>query len=128
MSLGHLLVEAKLTETGFQTASMERLLRYRDLTEVFHLDELPVKGGVIQSYQLVRGVLAAHVWDRSFLVLCDARRGELTERWFQIVRAVRDCHLRSRLALLTWQELANALPVALQLFLENKYGIHSATI
>jgi hypothetical protein len=42
------------------------------------------------------------------------------------VRAVRNCELRSRLAILTWQELAATLPPRLQKFLAAKYGIFSA--
>jgi hypothetical protein len=39
------------------------------------------------------------------------------------MRAVRCCELRSRLALVTWQELAAAVPADLQSFLKEKYGI-----
>ena len=125
MRAGSLLIEAKLTETGFQTAPLSRVLKYRDLREVFDIDELPIQNDTVHSYQLVRGVLAAYLKDCSFLVLCDGRRRDLVERWFQILRAVRDCGLRSRLGLLTWQELALALPKILRLFLEDKYGISS---
>ena len=125
MRLGRLLVEAKLTETGFQSAPLDRLLRYRDLHQVFNIEELPIDGDTVHSYQLIRGVLAAYQWESSFLVLCDGRRGELKESWFQILRAVPDCDLRSRLVLLTWQELANTLPKALRFFLEDKYGVGS---
>ena len=127
MSLGHLFVEAKLTEGGFQTARHELVLRYRDIGTVFETDELPVSGGVYQSYQLIRGVLAAHYGRRSFGVLCDARRADLAEAWYRILRAVRSCELRSRLTILTWQELACVLPRTVQRFLSDKYGIHPAS-
>jgi len=123
MSLGHLLVEAKLTETGFQTASLALLLRYRDLDEVFAVAELPISAETVGSYQLIRGVLAAHTLHRSFVLLCDDRRADLIERWFRIMSAVRCCDLRNRLSLLTWQELAAALPPGLRRFLTAKYGI-----
>jgi hypothetical protein len=123
MSLGLLLVEAKLTEGGFQSAPLERLLRYRDFNELFDVDELPRIGDSVRSYQLIRGVLAAAHLNRRFVVLCDARRRDLIEAWFLILRAVRQYDLRHRLALLTWQELAAQLPAALQAFLAEKYGI-----
>jgi hypothetical protein len=127
MLLGTLLVEAKLTESSFQTAPLERMLRYEKFDEVFDRDELPVKEGlkgpVLQSYQLVRGVLAASHCGLSFAVMCDARRVDLIEKWFHVMRAVRGCELRSRLALLTWQEVVATLPVAMQTFFEEKYGI-----
>ena len=123
MSLGPLLVEAKLTETGFQSAPLARAQRYRDFTEIFEERNLPFVEGTLHSWQLVRGVLAAHHLNRSFVVLCDARRADLIERWYQVMRAVRTSDLRSRLAILTWQELAGTLPTTLQIFLRDKYGI-----
>jgi hypothetical protein len=41
MQLGDLFVEAKLTETGFQTARPALIQRYRDLEAVFNLSRLP---------------------------------------------------------------------------------------
>ncbi len=126
MTLGHLLVEAKLTEGGFQTARHELVLRYRDLDDVFDTAELPASAGRYHHYQLIRGVLAAHFCSRSFLVLCDSRRTDLPEGWYWVLRAVRSCDLRSRLAILTWQELTVTLPKTLQRFLGEKYGIYPA--
>jgi hypothetical protein len=56
-------------------------------------------------------------------VLCDARRLDLIAAWQRIVMAVKPCELRSRLQLLTWQELAQALPAELREFLNEKFGI-----
>jgi restriction endonuclease-like protein len=123
MSLGRLFVEAKLTEGGFQKGRPELVLQYQDFGDVFDVDDLPVSDGMFHSYQLIRGVLAAHWHQRSFLVLCDARRTDLREAWYRILRAVRSCELRSRLAILTWQELSGVLPRTLQKFLAEKYGI-----
>lgn len=47
--------------------------------------------------------------DCSFCVSCDARRPDLVEAWYRIMRAVRLSQLRCRLKLLTWQELATVL-------------------
>lgn len=126
MRLGNLLVEAKLTEGDFQRAAPRLLARYRDLDSVFDTDRLPRSNGAIDSYQLIRGVLAAHACSATFIVLCDQRRPDLAERWFTILAAVRDAALRTRLGLLTWQELSAALPRNLQKFLQEKYGIQSS--
>ena len=123
MKLGDLMVEAKLTETDFQTAPARMILRYRDLGEVFDQGELMISGDVAPVYQLIRGVLAAHATGGSFCVLCDARRPDLIESWYSVIRAVKSCVLRCRLQLLTWQELAALLPTSLQKFLAAKYGI-----
>ena len=124
LRLGDLLLEAKLTETGFQTARPSLVLRYRDLDACFSLEDLPrTPAGGFESYQLVRGVLAAHALDTRFAVILDRRRSDLGERWFEVLRAVRSSSPRSRLQLLTWQELAAVIPATVQRFLSDKYGI-----
>ena len=75
------------------------------------------------GYQLIRNVLAAHASGCRFCVLHDARRPDLREAWFAVMRAVRPAQLSVRLAVMTWQELAAALPEPLQGFLDAKYGI-----
>jgi hypothetical protein len=126
MALGHLFVEAKLTEADFQKARPDLVRRYKDLDTVFDVDELPCSDGMFSSYQLIRGVLASHHHGMSFLVIYDGRRTDLAEACYQVLRAVRTSELRSRLATLTWQELSSALPRTLQSFLMSKYGIYPA--
>jgi hypothetical protein len=146
--LGSLFVEAKLTESDFQTSAPHLIQRYRDLEIVFDVDRLPCKliappplpSNVdpddptvnlpdrttrvrIPGYQLIRNVLAAFAADASFCVLCDARRHDLIENWHAILRAVHSHIFATRLKLLTWQELAAILPRDLQDFLDTKYGI-----
>jgi hypothetical protein len=123
MKLGDLLVEAKLTESDFQLADPRLVHRYRDLATVFDIAELPLRKGKHIGYQLIRGALAAYAANTSFCVFCDARRPDLTECWYSVIRAVRLYDLRCRLKLLTWQELARAVPIDLQEFLASKYGI-----
>jgi hypothetical protein len=126
MQMGDLLVEAKLTESNFQSAPLRLLTRYRDWEEVFDIGALPQQGETFFGYQLIRGALAAYAQGASFCVLCDARRPDLVEAWYAVMRAVRLYELRHRLKLLTWQELAGVLPGELALFLEQKYGIAAA--
>ena len=146
MKLGSLLVEAKLTESSFQAARPELVYRLRDLEEVFAVESLPHTrrqvvdarwdeeqaamiavergtSGNFVSYQLIRGILAAYATGSSFCVLADSRRTDLLEAWHRIMRAVRSAELRCRLQVLTWQELAAAVPPELQHFLVEKYGI-----
>ncbi len=131
MRLGPLLVEAKLTEGGFGTATRDRVSRYASLEEVFDLEALPWKQngrGELQGYQLVRGVLAAHAAEATFLLLCDGRRADLREVWFRVLSAIRSYPLRTRMSLLTWQELAVAMPPMLKRFLAGKYGIFAESL
>lgn len=79
-----------------------------------------------EGYQLIRNVLAAHAQGGSFCVIHDERRPDLREAWFRVMRAVRSAELRTRLKVLTWQELSGALPGYLRAFLEAKYGIVSS--
>lgn len=123
MRLGSLLVEAKLTESDFQTAKPSLVERYRDFDQVFDRDELPLGEGRVLGYQLIRGTLAAHASGGEFCVLSDARRPDMLEMWYRVIRAVRLFDLRCRLKLLTWQELATAVPHDLAEFLREKYGI-----
>ena len=119
-----LLIEAKLTETSFQTARRTLVDRYRDLHTVFAVEDLPrTAAGEFDNYQLIRGVLAAYARGARFALLCDGRRHDLMERWFGVMRAVRGYELRSRLQLVTWQEIARESPATLQRFLREKYGI-----
>jgi hypothetical protein len=127
MRLGSLLVEAKLTETDFQSAPKSALESYRDFAEVFDARRLPGDRLRYQGYQLVRNVLAAAITGGSFCVMLDARRPDLLEMWFGVMSSVRDLDLRLRCKVVTWQELVDALPSRLQPFLEEKYGILPAT-
>jgi hypothetical protein len=128
LKLGHLLLEAKLTESDFQSAPLRKLDRYRDFHLLFDPELLPQtpspSGPIFHGYQLLRGVLAAHALEASFCVLCDARRPDLIASWYTVQCAVRSFTLQSRLRLLTWQELLPALPKPLTRFLAEKYGIH----
>jgi hypothetical protein len=124
LHLGSLFIEAKLTETSFQNARQRLIERYRDLETIFDVSRLPwTPDGIVQGYQLIRNVLAAFASDTSFCVLSDARRNDLIEIWYSVLSAVHYPSFAWRLKLLTWQELATALPADLQQFLEIKYGI-----
>jgi len=123
MKLGSVLFEAKLTEADFQIQNAAIVEGYRDLEEVFDLWDLPLRGQKYVSYQLLRNVLAAYALDLSFCVLLDARRPDLIEDWYEILRCIRTCELRSRCKVVTWQGLAQLLPKRLRTFLDLKYGI-----
>jgi hypothetical protein len=128
LQLGSLFLEAKLTESNFQTASPRLVKRYCDLETIFDVERLPrkqtsAKSDIIQGYQLIRNVLAAFASDASFCVLCDGRRRDLIEIWYSVLSAVHYPSFAWRLKLLTWQELETTLSEDLQSFLDAKYGI-----
>ena len=152
MQLGDLLVEAKLTEGGFQTARPALAERLVDLEAVFDRELLPRTGmgsanaadlawdeaaltylpqtrgtsGSYAHYQLLRGVLAAFAAGQRFCVVCDSRRVDLQQAWLAVQAAVTHPGLGWRLQLLTWQEIAACVPPDLRNFLAEKYGIEAA--
>ena len=123
LRLGNLLVEAKLTENDFQSATKKVLLTYRDFSQVFDLQQLPQTGDRYLSYQLLRNVLAAHALQCSFCVLVDARRPDLADAWYAVVSCVQPVELRTKMKISTWQEVAQLAPPTLRAFLAAKYGI-----
>jgi len=123
MRVGSLLVEAKLTESGFQNASLSLLERYPRCFEVFHRDALEIHDGKVANYQLLRSILATDAEQAEFCLMLDARRTDLIACWAATLSTVRSYDLRTRLKLLTWQEIAATLPHALREFLAAKYDI-----
>lgn len=126
MRIGDLLVEAKLTEPSFQTASPAMVEAYRDFHQVFDCGILPRSQDRYLSYQLIRNVLAALAHQCSLCIMIDSRRPDLLEAWYAVMRAIVLLELRLRCKVITWQELAQVLPRKLQEFLEEKYGILAA--
>lgn len=123
LQLGELLIEAKLTESDFQSTDKETLLTYRDFSKVFECEQLPRTRTRYASYQLIRNVLAAYALNCSFCVLVDSRRPDLVEAWYAVMRCVKSSELKTKLRISTWQELACLAPTKLQSFLRAKYGI-----
>jgi hypothetical protein len=128
LRIGDLLIEAKLTEAEFQRAPRTRVERYRDFECAFDPDLLPRTAESYLHYQLIRGVLSAFAEHGTrYCVICDARRPDLIDAWFTVARAVKLASLRSRLQLVTWQEIATTLPKSMKVWLAIKYGIESHT-
>ena len=123
LCLGNLFIEAKLTESNFQSAPPALVHRYRDLEAVFDVSRLPTHNGKYRSYQLIRGALALHVHPGAFAVFCDQRRPDLMDDCFEVMAAVTSADLRCRMSVLTWQELAATLPQSVRHFLAEKYGV-----
>jgi hypothetical protein len=126
LRIGDLLIEAKLTEAEFQRAARTRVERYRDFETAFDTLMLPQSADSYCHYQLIRGVLSAFAEQGiRYCVICDARRPDLIDAWFTVARAVKLASLRSRLQLVTWQEIVGTLPKPMRAWLADKYGIAS---
>jgi hypothetical protein len=125
MRVGDLLIEAKLSESDFQSTKKRTLLAYRDFSQVFDYRRLPQTRDCYLSYQLLRNVLAAYALQCSFCVLIDARRTDLADAWYEVVRCVKLVDLRTKLRIATWQEITQNAPTMLRKFLAAKYGLAS---
>ena len=90
------------------------------ISDVFNCRNLPRSKDLYFSYQLIRNVLAAHALDLSFCVVLDARRPDLVESWYSVMRCVRNATLRTRCQVLTWQELSDGLSSEVRQFLKDK--------
>jgi hypothetical protein len=123
LRVGDLLIEAKLTESDFQSAMKGVLSGYSDFSDVFDDEQLPQTGGRYLSYQLIRNVLAAYALRCSFCVLIDARRPDLADAWYAVMKCVKPVELQTKLRMSTWQEVAKFSPPKLRAFLSAKYGI-----
>lgn len=123
LRVGDLLIEAKLTESDFQTKRKDIFDSYKSFTKVFDRRNLPIRDGKCLGYQLIRNVLGAYASQCSFCVMADARRPDLREAWYAVMRCVKSADLRTRCKMITWQEVADVLPSQLQEFLREKYGI-----
>jgi hypothetical protein len=124
LRLGNVLLEAKLTESNFQRSDKKALFQYRDFLEIFDACQLPQTRDHFLSYQIIRNVLAAYALQCSLCVVVDARRPDLIDAWFEVVRCVKLLKLRTDLKIATWQEIAEISPPTLQRFLKSKYGIN----
>jgi len=105
------------------SAEKKVLLAYRDFLHVFDCQQLPQTAARYVSYQLLRNVLAAYALEVSFCALIDARRTDLADAWYGVVRCVRPVELRTRLRISTWQEITQIAPTMLRKFLATKYGL-----
>ena len=97
MKVGDLLVECKLTEGDFQSKAKRAVENYRDFKKVFDRRALPQSKEKYDGYQLIRNVLAAYALNCSFCVMTDARRPDLIEFWYSVMRCVKVADLRSAL-------------------------------
>jgi hypothetical protein len=101
MRLGDLLIEAKLTESDFQSAEKKTLLAYRDFVDAFDRQKLPQISKRYASYQLIRNVLCRLCL--GLLVLRSSRcsKGDLSEYWYAVMKCVKPIELRTRLRICT---------------------------
>jgi len=87
-------MEAKLTESDFQSAEKGSLMAYRNFSEVFDRKQLSQTDDRYLSYQLLRNVLAAYALECSFCLLVDARRPAFSGAWYAVMKCVKPVELQ----------------------------------
>jgi hypothetical protein len=116
------ICESKLCEEGFTKRPAIRIAIYRDFNDVFGRGTFHTNG-VVEHYQLIRNVLAAHERKCDFILLYDERRDDLLRCFEAVAKEIRVPALRRRCRAVTWQQLAAVAPHPLRIFLSEKYGI-----
>lgn len=101
--------EAKLTEKDFTSKSIKTVKAYDDFDRVFNRYFLIQTKSEYLNYQLIRNILAVYKNERSFYLICDARRPDLIRSFYETVRCVRDNSLRNRCNFITWQDLTKVV-------------------
>ncbi len=123
MKLGDNIYEAKLTESDFTEKKIDGLTeRYPGIDDIFYLEDL-MNGNKVRHYQLLRNIYAAYKKDKSFRLICDARRPELISALYETTCAIKDYDSRKKIGFITWQHIASYTGKDLKEFLKLKYGI-----
>jgi hypothetical protein len=119
-----ILCEAKLSETDFTNEVKAKIESYEYFTHVFDYIRLPQTEEEYLNYQLIRNILAAYKEEKQFILLCDMRRPDLIQSFYQTVICIKDINLRKRCSFITWQDIAKSVGGELKQFLRTKYGIY----
>ena len=108
MLVGNCIFEAKLTESDFTSKSIDKVLTYQDVEQIFDLSFL-VKDSLVTNYQLIRNILVANKYNYNFFLILDERRIDLIREFVYILIAIKDKVLAQRIKFVTWQEISACL-------------------
>ncbi len=125
VAFNEVFCECKLTESDFTQMRKSEVEKYDLFESVFHKELLTQTAVFYDNYQLIRNILAAAQYDFNFILICDSRRPDLTQRFIQTVTAIKDDFkvLRSKCRIVFWQDIAMVSGKQLQVFLQQKYAI-----
>lgn len=109
LKIGDTLFEAKLTEKDFTEQSTEIVEKYDDFNNIFDKDLLLKDNGIVQGYQIIRNILAVfqdNKRHRKHRLICDLRRGDLVQEYYQVINAIKIKKEKDRFKVIFWQEIA----------------------
>ena len=122
LKIGNHIFEAKLTEKSFTTKSKSVVDLYSDFKDVFEESYLLTPKKEIQQYQLIRNILTANKYNFFFTVIIDSSRIDLMKEVINVLKSIKDSDLRSRINIVTWQEIIDSCESKLKIFLQEKYA------
>ncbi len=120
MKIGDKIFEAKLTESSFTKVDKNKLKKYKDLSNIIDLTDLE-EGDMVTNYQLIRNILAVYKHGFTFYLLVDESRTDLIREFYRTKAAILDSRFKSKVKLLTWQELIEVCGKELKAFINRKY-------
>jgi hypothetical protein len=122
LKINDTIFEAKLTEQNFQPKDEENVVKYTDLTNVFHTDLLPYKKDKYATYQLIRNILTLTYYEKlNFVLLVDSSRIDIIRDLYDTVNAIKCPYLRKRIRFISWQELIDVCGDELKNYITKKY-------
>lgn len=121
LKIGNHIFEAKLTENTFTTKPKSVVHSYKDFDKVFEESNLLTQKGDILQYQLIRNILTAYKYDFNFSILIDSTRIDLIKEFINVLKSIKIYDLRSRINILTWQEIIDMCGSKLKVYIQEKY-------
>lgn len=122
MVLDDLYVEAKLTEESFTEKEKEEVEKYSRFSEIFDIQRLPQSDTHYRNYQIIRNILAARQKNKSHILLCDQRRGDLVRSYLDTVNCIKEPSDRKKCRVIFWQEIASLAGKDMKDWLWSRYG------
>lgn len=121
LKIGNHIFEAKLTENSFTTKPKSVVHLYRYFKDLFEESCLLTPKEDIQQYQLIRNILTAYKYNFYFTAIIDSTRIDLMKEIINVLKSVKNYNLRSRINIVTWQEIIDSCGGKLKLYLQEKY-------
>ena len=117
---GQVCLWAVLAESLTGAITIAELEQNPALHRYADCQRLAVSGGIVRYADVLKMYLAAQQQGARFVLLADQRRQDIARAYRRVMQAARagdNCRL------ITWQELAAAMPAAAQKYMFEKYGI-----
>ena len=121
--VGDTFVQTATTERDFTRQRVDVVEKYLYFQEAFHASELRRADDKYLSFRVIRNLLAAYQYRKRHALLCDRRRTDLIEAYYNTVEALRDDALRSQCRVVFWQDLLSGIDSDISNFIETRFNL-----